>query len=245
MVKLNYINKNFSEEHIVLYRQIDLQKTITKKKLYLILDLDQTLLHTITNVTNFDSDEMKQIISKKTLQKNIFFVRDLHMVTKLRPFVFDFLKQANDLFELYIYTMGTRDYAKVMARLIDPHGTLFGWRIISREDCTIPGKKGLDVVLADEKAILIVDDTISVWSNHEKNLIKVDGFNFFGTGKDMEEIESKDDKLANVLCLLKKIHARFFDIEIDVTKVIDRDVRNYLKEIIDRDVRNNSNVPRM
>ncbi|XP_047331137.1 RNA polymerase II C-terminal domain phosphatase-like 4 [Impatiens glandulifera] len=229
-VELNYINQHFSllVEEIVRYRQIDLEKKIKEKKLYLILDLDHTLLHTI-DIKNFDNDEMGEIFTTKSLQENLFFLEDLNMVTKIRPFVFDFLKEANNLFQLWIYTMGSRNYAKRIAKLIDPDETLFGCRIISREDCTIPGKKGLDVVLADEKAILIVDDTLSVWSNHGRNLINVDGFNFFGAGKYMKERESDDDELTNALYLLKKTHAMFFDPEIDITEIVDRDVRDYLK----------------
>ncbi|XP_047331136.1 RNA polymerase II C-terminal domain phosphatase-like 4 [Impatiens glandulifera] len=210
------------------FRQIDLKNKIKEKKLHLILDLDHTLLHSF-NMENFGKDKMSEIFTTKDLQKNLFFFNEFNMVTKLRPFVFDFLKEANNLFQLWIYTMGTRDYAKRMAKLIDPDETLFGCRIISQEDCTIRGQKGLDVVYADEKTILIVDDTVSVWSNHLRNLINVNRFNFFGTSKYMKEREFEDYELSNVFYLLKKTHTMFFDPKIGTTEIIDRDVRDYLK----------------
>ena len=81
------------------------------------------------------------------------------MVTKLRPNVHTFLEEASKLFEMYIYTMGSRDYALEMAELIDPKNKYFDSRIISRDDSTQEKQKSLDIVLGRENAVLIVDDT--------------------------------------------------------------------------------------
>jgi RNA polymerase II C-terminal domain phosphatase-like 3/4 len=40
--------------------------------------------------------------------------------TKLRPGVYDLLVAARELFELHIYTMGDRRYAREVARILDP-----------------------------------------------------------------------------------------------------------------------------
>ena len=70
------------------------------------------------------------------------------------------------MFVMYIYTMGDRPYARQMAKLLDPKGEYFGERIISRDDGTVKHQKSLDVVLGQEKAVLILDDTenVSFWS---------------------------------------------------------------------------------
>lgn len=86
----------------------------------------------------------------------------MHMMTKLRPFVRNFLKEVYNLFELYVYTMGDRPYALAMAKLLDPRREYFGDRIISRDDGTLKHQKGLDVVLGQESAVLILDDTENV-----------------------------------------------------------------------------------
>lgn len=86
----------------------------------------------------------------------------MHMMTKLRPFVRSFLREAHNFFELYIYTMGDRPYALAMAKLLDPRREYFGDRIISRDDGTVKHQKGLDVVLGQESAVLILDDTENV-----------------------------------------------------------------------------------
>lgn len=83
-------------------------------------------------------------------------------MTKLRPFVHTFLKEASNLFEMYIYTMGERPYALEMAKLLDPGDIYFNSRIIAQGDCTQRHQKGLDIVLGQESAVLILDDTEAV-----------------------------------------------------------------------------------
>ena len=85
------------------------------------------------------------------------------MMTKLRPFVRTFLKEASEMYEMHIYTMGDRAYALAMADLLDPRREYFGERVISRDDGTQRHQKGLDIVLGQESAVLILDDTENVF----------------------------------------------------------------------------------
>ncbi len=86
------------------------------------------------------------------------------MMTKLRPFVRTFLNEASEMFEMYIYTMGDRPYALEMAKLLDPQGEYFNSKVISRDDGTQRHQKGLDIVLGQESAVLILDNTEHVSS---------------------------------------------------------------------------------
>lgn len=95
--------------------------------------------------------------------KSTLFRRDkIHMMTKLRPFVHEFLEEASKLFEMYIYTMGERSYALEMADLLDPGNKYFHSRIIAQGDCLKKYQKSLDIVLGQESAVLILDDTEAV-----------------------------------------------------------------------------------
>nr|XP_016513820.1 PREDICTED: RNA polymerase II C-terminal domain phosphatase-like 4 [Nicotiana tabacum] len=96
------------------------------------------------------------------LRSNLFKLDWIHMMTKLRPFVHTFLKEASSLFEMHIYTMGERPYALEMANLLDPGGIYFHSRVIAQGDCTQRHQKGLDVVVGQESAVLILDDTEAV-----------------------------------------------------------------------------------
>lgn len=90
-------------------------------------------------------------------------LKHMHMMTKLRPFVRTFLKEASEMYEMHIYTMGDRAYALAMADLLDPRREYFGERVISRDDGTQRHQKGLDIVLGQESAVLILDDTENVF----------------------------------------------------------------------------------
>lgn len=94
-----------------------------------------------------------------SLKGSLFRLDGMHMMTKLRPFVQAFLKEASSLFEMYIYTMGERAYAMEMAKILDPENVYFNSKVIAQGDCTQRHQKGLDVVLGQESAVLILDDT--------------------------------------------------------------------------------------
>lgn len=53
---------------------------------------------------------------------------------KLRPGLERFVADMARMFELHIYTMGSRSYAHAVVRLFDPDGQLFHDRILSRDD---------------------------------------------------------------------------------------------------------------
>lgn len=93
---------------------------------------------------------------------SLFEIPEFHMWTKLRPGVREFLEASSRLFQLAVYTNGERGYAEAMARLLDPGGGLFEGRVISHGDSTRQGMKDLDVVLGEERAVLILDDTEQV-----------------------------------------------------------------------------------
>jgi len=55
--------------------------------------------------------------------------------TRLRPETRGFLERISKLYELHICTFGTRSYAHVIARHLDPEGKFFSDRILSRDEC--------------------------------------------------------------------------------------------------------------
>lgn len=55
--------------------------------------------------------------------------------------------------------MGEKTYAQEMAKLLDPNKVYFNSRVISHSDSTQRYQKSLDVVLGQESAVLILDDT--------------------------------------------------------------------------------------
>ncbi|XP_043813592.1 RNA polymerase II C-terminal domain phosphatase-like 4 isoform X4 [Manihot esculenta] len=163
-VTFGYIHKGLrlGNDEIMRLRKTDMKNLLRHKKLYLVLDLDHTLLNS-TQLMHMTSEEeylKSQIDSLQDVSNGSLFMLDfMHMMTKLRPFVRTFLKEASQMFEMYIYTMGDRAYALEMAKLLDPRREYFNARVISRDDGTQRNQKGLDIVLGQESAVLILDDT--------------------------------------------------------------------------------------
>ncbi|KAH6788648.1 hypothetical protein C2S51_003654 [Perilla frutescens var. frutescens] len=164
-VPLKYIDKNLriANNEMARLRDKDFKDLLChRRKLYLVLDLDHTLLN---SARLSDIKEEEEYLSSQrdalpdALKTSLFRLDRMHMMTKLRPFVHTFLEEASSMFEMYIYTMGERSYALEMAKLLDPSEKYFHSRIIAQGDCTRKYQKGLDIVLGKESAVLILDDT--------------------------------------------------------------------------------------
>ncbi|KAL7224238.1 hypothetical protein ACSBR1_025659 [Camellia fascicularis] len=246
-VPLKYIHKDLwlGFDESARLRNRDLKNLLRHKKLYLVLDLDHTLLNS-TRLVDLTPDEEYLKSQTDSLQDvprgSLFRLDSIHMMTKLRPFVHSFLKEASNLFEMYIYTMGERPYALEMANLLDPGRVYFSSRVIAKDDGTQRHQKGLDVLLGQESAVLILDDTEPVWGVHKENLILMERYHFFASScrqfgfncKSLSELRSDesepDGALASIMKVLKQIHSIFFDSE-PGTDLADRDVRQVLKTV--------------
>ncbi|XP_074310609.1 RNA polymerase II C-terminal domain phosphatase-like 4 [Silene latifolia] len=247
VVPFKYIHKDLrlGTDEISRLRDSDVRSVLGRKKLYLILDLDHTLLNS-TRLDDISSEEEylhSRTDSLQDISKGSLFRLDMmRMMTKLRPFVRNFLQEASQIFEMYIYTMGEHAYAIEMAKLLDPGNLYFNSRVISQADCTERHQKGLDVVLGQESAVLILDDTEFVWQKHVDNLILMDRYHFFSSScrqfkhdwKSLSELKSDENELdgalARVLGVLKRIHGQFFDPS-NGDDYAARDVRQVRREV--------------
>lgn len=130
------------------------------KKMILILDLDQTIIH--TTLYQIDCDFIFSLGSA------VFYV-------KMRPYLNTFLKRISKLFEIHIYTMGTREYAVEICKFIDPDKAYFGDRIVSRSENLNEMKKSIERITCISKNVIILDDRADVW-NYNKNLLLIRPF---------------------------------------------------------------------
>lgn len=205
----------------------------SQKKLCLILDLDHTLIH------SSDENNFKKTAGSSSLRNadDIFLLKfwKIKYAVKLRPFVREFLKEASKLFEMYIYTLASRDYAKAVAKVLDPDGVYFGSRIISSEDSTIAYEKSLDVLPnVDESFVLILDDLDYVWPRYSRNLILMKKYVYFDPPYSVFSDETEGSgALSCALEVLKEVHNLYFKRE-DLS--VDCDVRDLLEIVL-----NNSN----
>lgn len=239
-VSLGYLRTNFRVSNGALFRlrAIYSNRFLRRKKLHLVLDLDHTLLNS-SFISSISSREVEYL--NEAFPDTFFRIDQFKMMTKLRPFVRAFLKEATDLFDLWIYTLGERKYALQMAKLLDPQGVYFESRIISRDDCTVMNRKSLDVVVAQENRVIILDDTRRVWEEHhgQQNLIEIERYHYFPFSSKRHGLDQKSfcemrcdeserhGPLSSVLQILKEVHSLFFD-EACELNLKERDVREVL-----------------
>lgn len=246
-VAFGYIHKGLrlGTSEIDRLRGADLKNLLRERKLVLILDLDHTLINS-TKLQDISSAEkdlgIQSAASKDDPNRSIFALDLMPMLTKLRPFVREFLKEASNMFEMYIYTMGDKAYAIEIAKLLDPSNIYFPSKVISNSDCTQRHQKGLDVILGAESVAVILDDTEYVWQKHKENLILMERYHFFASScrqfgfgvrslsESLQDERESDGALATVLDVLKRIHATFFDMAAE-TDLSSRDIRQVIKTL--------------
>ena len=94
---------------------------LSKNKLILILDLDNTILHA-NEMSDLELGQLLRIrayfIIQKIEQDNEGKIRQDFVLIKFRPYFKEFLYIINKLFEVYIYTKGTRIYADQICKWV-------------------------------------------------------------------------------------------------------------------------------
>ncbi len=163
------------------------RRLLASRKLSLVVDLDQTIIQATVDPTVADWQKDEHNPNHDAVKDvRAFLLKDdgpgnrgCWYYIKLRPGLKDFLENISKIYELHIYTMGTRAYAKNIADIIDPENKIFGDRILSRDESGSSTAKNLQRLFpVDTKMVVIIDDRGDVWK-WSPNLIKVTPYDFF------------------------------------------------------------------
>lgn len=178
-------------QSVAMKAEHDAQKRLLRqRKLSLVVDLDQTIIHACIDPTvgEWQSDPQNPnhgaVKHVKSFQLSDDGPRGLASgctyYVKMRPGLEEFLEEIANMYELHVYTMGTRAYAQNIAKIVDPEGKLFGNRVISRdENGSITAKHLHRLFPVSTNMVVIIDDRSDVWPMNRPNLIKVVPYDFF------------------------------------------------------------------
>ncbi|KAN0021657.1 hypothetical protein ACTFIU_003801 [Dictyostelium citrinum] len=177
----SWINPNF-----------DAKSSNGSPKMYLIVDIDHTLLHS-TKDPNAESYYIKDnSINKFTITETneTFYV-------KQRPNAIEFLSSLSSQFKIYLYSFHPKYYVEQLALILDPNRSIFT-KVITKE--VIESVEPLPINSIGKPYIvfnnqnfskifnfeavnqmIILDDREDVWRNFQDNLILLDTFKFFNT----------------------------------------------------------------
>ncbi|VDO05289.1 unnamed protein product [Rodentolepis nana] len=150
----------------------DEENLLSQRKLALLIDLDQTVLHTTTSPNAFRYNNVHR-----------FNLAGSEMIyhTRFRPHLTKFLRRMVKLFQMHICTFGNRAYAHQLASILDPKRKYFCQRILSRDECFNPITKSANLKALFPRGVhlvCIIDDRGDVW-DWSPNLIQVQPYRFF------------------------------------------------------------------
>jgi CTD small phosphatase-like protein 2 len=136
-----------------------------KKIVTLVLDLDETLVHSaLEHCDNAD------------FTFNVFFnMKDHTVYVKQRPYLHVFLERVAEMFEVVIFTASQGIYAEQLLNILDPDGKLISRRVF-RESCIFSDgsyTKDLTVLGVDLAKVAIVDNSPQVFRLQVNNGIPI------------------------------------------------------------------------
>jgi len=105
-------------------------------KLTVVLDIDETLLH-----TELVSHDGKLVVEGDAFTLSI---QGLRLLVRKRPFLDSFLREASKRFELIAFTAGAEEYARPVLAQLDPEGTIFR-HCLFRQHC-VKQQEGMSFV---------------------------------------------------------------------------------------------------
>ncbi|KAL1205151.1 Mitochondrial import inner membrane translocase subunit TIM50 [Cardamine amara subsp. amara] len=147
----------------------DFQREYTNTKRTVILDLDETLVHSTTQLPGVKYDFMVMVKMEKEIIP-IFVVK--------RPGVSEFLERLGENYKVAVFTAGVEDYASQVLDKLDKNGVIS--QRLYRDSCTeVNGRyvKDLSLVVGkDLGSALIVDDNPSSYSLQPENGVPIKAF---------------------------------------------------------------------
>ena len=220
--KLNnneFSQKNHLYDAYSLYRprrrvfNIEEHKNINTNKKMLILDLDETLVHScLKPIQNKDN------IIQPDIYLKVKFHSKYHDVFVLkRPFVDEFLEQMNKLYNIIIFTASVQEYADPLLDQLDKK------RVIKlryyRNSCTLDknGKfvKDLSTLYKDLSNVILLDNNPISYSFNKSNGLPIITWHF----------DKKDKELYKIIPVLEFLSGV-------------KDVRNYIPRFCEYDMIN-------
>ncbi|KAG2317807.1 hypothetical protein Bca4012_068753 [Brassica carinata] len=244
MIPFDYIAERtqLSQEYVTAMKRQKSRIGYGLRKLHLVLNLRSTLLDSchISRLADRDKHLVEQVGVRDDVRRFSKRYACSDVLVKLRPFFDQFLREADGMFVMHVYTNLCRSDSRSMVRMLDPQGIFFGRRVIVHEDGLDHEHKTLGLVLAQQSGVVIVDWERRAWEPKDRrNLIQIKPYRYFkynprGTLRILfsflknklfkvdsspppeqnmydDDQSDQDTALMDLLKSLKDIHRRFFN----------------------------------
>ena len=198
-VSVKKINPVLSTE---FYSNLNLNINSNKKTL--VLDLDETLVHSSTESPFPNRKNIVLNLKIKNLDYKIYAI--------VRPYLDFFLKEMSHYFNLYIFTASMSQYSKALLDIIDKNKLII--KTFSREYCQYKFGiyfKDLNIFDVDYKDIIIIDNNPASYALNKSNGIPIQ------TWID----DPNDNELIKLIPLLKYL-ANVDDVRPIIKKIVNK-----------------------
>ncbi len=189
---------------------------ISPFKKLLLLDLDETLIHTDFEY-KFDNHDIYLKLCNDDGNHDILPIN-------IRPYVKEFLVFASKFFDIVIFTASKKEYAEVIVNFIDPERVLIK-EIFDRSHCIIYKNlflKFIDIFNIPAKECIIIDNSIFSFAYNLSNGILVTSF----------YNEKEDQDMVSVIELLETYLIKCHDVREVLDSIFEFDkIRVSLKDL--------------
>lgn len=144
------------------------KETSKRKHVTLVLDLDETLIHST----------MAQYDSRADFTIPVLLDKEYTVYVRKRPFLHEFLERVSKMFEIVIFTASKKIYAEKLLDVLDPDRKLFSRRLY-RDSCIYQDgtfTKDLTVLGLDLAKVAIVDNSPQVFRLQVNNGIPIESW---------------------------------------------------------------------
>ena len=188
------------------------------KKITLVIDLDETLIH-----SDFDDD------LQDNFHKTLGFTHENEIVTfnlYIRPGLTDFLNFVKEKFEIIIFTASRKEYADCILNYLDPENNIFSYRLY-RDDCiSIKNKifiKDLRILKnRNLENLIMIDNSFYSFANQLDNGILITSF--YKNEDDTELINLKrylEGMLNSSIDDIRTVNQKVFNFESIKNEILD------------------------
>ncbi|XP_061351793.1 uncharacterized protein LOC133296749 [Gastrolobium bilobum] len=136
-----------------------------RKSVTLVLDLDETLVH--STLEHCDDADFTFTV--------FFSMKEYTVYVKQRPYLHTFLERVSEMFEVIIFTASQSIYAKQLLDILDPDGRFISRRVY-RESCLFSDgnyTKDLTILGVDLAKVVIIDNSPQVFRLQVNNGIPI------------------------------------------------------------------------
>ena len=229
----NNNHNNYNDFDYNYYLNCDVNTTNFKSiennsKKTLILDLDETLVHSSFSPLYFDGELIKPDIFFTILYENK--THDVYVLK--RPYIKEFITKMSKIYNIYIFTASIKEYANPLLLKLDENKLIS--KKLFRENCTLSKDnkyiKDLNILNEDLRNVILIDNNPNSYRYNKCNGIPIRTWHYDKTDKELI-------KIIPFLTFLALVD----DVREYIPKVVDDDQVNYnkIKNIINNSTINN------